>query len=137
MVTQPPVLVSACLAGLRTRYDGRIVEDRDCIERLKGCIWIPVCPEQFGGLPTPRCPADITGGSGEDVLDGTAQVIDSEGVDISEPFIRGAEMVLEIARQQRVEEVLLKARSPSCGVQRLGVTAALLKRNGFKITEFG
>ena len=137
MVEQRPVLVSACLAGLRTRYDGRVVEQRGVLERLKGCVWIPVCPEQFGGLPTPRCPADIRGGNGDDVLDGKARVVDSDGVDVSEPFIRGAEMVVEIARKQRVEEVLLKARSPSCGVQNLGVTAALLKRSGFKITEYG
>ncbi len=137
MVEQRPVLVSACLAGLRTRYDGRIVEERGCLERLHGCIWIPVCPEQFGGLPTPRCPAEIIGGNGDDVLDGRARVIGSDGVDLSKPFVRGAEMVVEIARKQRVEEVLLKARSPSCGIERLGVTAALLKRNGFKLTEYG
>lgn len=104
---------------------------------MEGCIWIPVCPEQLGGLPTPRCPADIADGNGDDVLDGRARVIGSDGVDVTEAFIRGAEMVLEIALKQRVEEVLLKARSPSCGVERLGVTAALLKRNGFKITDYG
>lgn len=137
MVGRRPLLVSGCLAGLRTRYDGRVVEDRDCLARMEGCIWIPVCPEQLGGLPTPRCPADIADGNGDDVLDGRARVIGSDGVDVTEAFIRGAEMVLEIALKQRVEEVLLKARSPSCGVERLGVTAALLKRNGFKITDYG
>ena len=133
----PPLLVSACLAGLCTRYDGRRVEDRACLARLQGRTWVPVCPGQLGGLPTPRAPADIVGGDGDAVLEGTARVIDAEGADVTEPFIRGAEMVVEIARRQRAEEVLLKARSPSCGVARLGVTAALLRKNGFRVTEFG
>ncbi len=135
MPVQELILVSACLAGLRTRYDGRLVEHPGCIDRLKNCIWIPVCPEQLGGLPTPRCPADIVGGDGNDVLDGKARVICSDGVDVTDHFIRGAEMVLDIARRLQAGQILLKARSPSCGVEKPGVTAALLKRNGFSITE--
>ncbi len=131
------ILVSACLAGLRTRYDGRVIDNPDCLARLDGCIWIPLCPEQLGGLPTPRCPAEIIGGTGDDVLDGKARVIDSEGCDLTEAFIRGAEMVVEIAKAQRIDGALLKARSPSCGVEKLGVTAALLIRDGISVTEFG
>jgi len=131
------ILVSSCLAGLRTRYDGRVIDNPDCLTRLVGCIWIPLCPEQLGGLPTPRCPAEIVGGTGDDVLDGEARVIDAEGCDLTEAFIRGAEMVVEIATAQRIDEALLKARSPSCGVDKLGVTAALLIRNGISVTEFG
>ncbi len=131
------ILVSACLAGLCTRYDGRVIDNRQCRARLKHATWIPVCPEQLGGLPTPRCPAEIVGGTGDDVLDGRARVIDANGADLSETFVRGAEMVVGIARAQRVDEALLKARSPSCGVEKLGVTAALLLRNGFTVKEFG
>ncbi len=131
------ILVSACLAGLRTRYDGRMIAHRGCLQALASCRWIPVCPEQLGGLPTPRCAADIIGGSGGDVLDGRARVICRDGVDVTEPFISGARQVLDIARRQQIDKIYLKARSPSCGVDKQGVTAALLIRNGFSPIEFG
>jgi len=130
------VLVSACLAGLQTRYDGRDVNHPTCSKELENCTWIPVCPEQLGGLPTPRCPAVIVGGSGGDVLDGRARVICKNGEDVTEEFIRGAEMVLDIASRQQIAKVLLKAGSPSCGVHKQGVTAALLIRQGFEAIEF-
>lgn len=131
------ILVSGCLVGLCTRYDGQVIDNPECRTRLKNCTWIPVCPEQLGGLPTPRCPADIVGGTGDDVLDGNARVIDSAGCDLTDAFVRGAEMVAAIATAQRLDEALLKARSPSCGVGRRGVTAALLLRNGISVREFG
>lgn len=130
------VLVSACLAGLCTRYDGQTFASTSCLKRLKKTIWIPVCPEQLGGLPTPRSAADISSGKGLDVLNGTAKVICRDGTDVTEPFISGARQVLDIARRQNVSAVLLKARSPSCGVGKQGVTAALLKQHGFHLEEF-
>lgn len=130
------ILVSACLAGLRTRYDNKIVDHPQCREVLEGCIWIPVCPEQLGGLPTPRCPADIVGGDGTDVLEGRARVLCDDGSDLTGHFIRGAEMVLEIASRLEVDKVFLKARSPSCGVTKTGVTAALLRLHDFELEEF-
>lgn len=138
MVADRPrtVLVSACLVGLRTRYDARVIDNPQCRIQLANCTWIPVCPEQLGGLPTPRCPAEIVGGTGDDVLDGKASVIDSNGADLSDAFVRGAEMVIAIAMAQRIDEALLKARSPSCGVGKRGVTAALLLRNGITVREF-
>lgn len=136
-MTKPQViLVSACLAGLQTRYDDKIVDHPQCREALVGCTWIPVCPEQLGGLPTPRCPADIVGGDGSDVLEGRARVVCDDGSDLTEQFVRGAEMVLEIASRLEVEKVYLKARSPSCGVTKKGVTAALLRAHGFELEEF-
>ncbi len=137
MATPKVLLVSACLVGLQTRYDGKIVNQPECRNALEGTIWIPVCPEQLGGLPTPRCPADIVGGDGEDVLAGRARVVCSDGQDVTEPFVRGAEMVADIARRLQVNEVFLKARSPSCGVAQTGVTAALLRNSGFQLREFG
>ena len=136
MAEQEVILVSACLAGLRTRYDSQIGAHPDCRKELENYTWIPVCPEQLGGLPTPRCPADIVGGDGEDVLDGRARVKCDDGTDVTEAFIRGAEMVVEIARRQQVGQVFLKARSPSCGIKKTGVTAALLRRNGFNLREY-
>jgi len=131
------ILVSACLAGLKTRYDGRIIGYPPCTEELQRCRWIPVCPEQLGGLATPRPPADIIGGDGDDVLDGNARVCCTDGTDVTAAFIEGARQVLAIAQQQAVSTAFLKARSPSCGITRLGVAAALLRRHGCTVIEFG
>jgi uncharacterized protein YbbK (DUF523 family) len=108
-----------------------------CRSELKGAIWIPVCPEQLGGLPTPRTPADLVGGQGGEVLNGRARVITRNGVDVTEQFIRGAQQVLRIALEQQVAGAFLKSGSPSCGVgDVLGVTAALLKSKGIPVREF-
>lgn len=133
----PLFLVSSCLVGLATRYDGQAKRSAECWKFLQGKIWLPVCPEQLGGLATPRAAADIVGGNGEDVLDGTARVVTQGGIDVSAQFIAGAMQVLALARQHDVCGVCLKARSPSCAVHgKQGVTAALLLRHGFNIYEF-
>jgi len=129
-------LVSACLLGLRTRYDGRVLPSVPCKETLKGAICIPVCPEQLGGLATPRIAADLAGGNGHDVLAGRARVVNRKGIDVTENFILGARQVLTIARQQQLDGIILKARSPSCGLSPVtGVTAALLQEKGYEVIE--
>jgi len=130
-------LVSSCLAGLCTRYDEQIKPDNACISRIKDAVWIPVCPEQLGGLPTPREAADISGGDGNRVLAGQAHVITRSGIDVTPQFIKGAEQVLKIAQSQKITGVLLKSKSPSCAVTgTVGVTAALLLRHGFDVQEY-
>ena len=100
--------------------------------------WIPVCPEQLGGLSTPRIAAELSGGDGHDVLAGQALVVDKNGRDVTTNFIHGARQVLAIARAQQIEHALLKARSPSCGLGHpVGVTAALLRGYGIHCLEFG
>ncbi len=107
---------------------------------------IPVCPEQLGGCATPRLPAEILDGEGQDVLEGMAKVIRKDGVDISGEFKKGAEEVLKIAQLLNVDLAILKARSPSCGAGNIydgtfsgklkkgnGVTAEILKSNGIKV----
>jgi uncharacterized protein YbbK (DUF523 family) len=140
MNTRTPLctcLVSACLAGLCTRYDGKINENRYCLKRLEDSIWIPVCPEQLGGLATPREPAEIVGGDGTSVLNGIARVITRSGTDVTDSFLMGARQVLDIAERQGIRKIFLKSRSPSCGVgESPGVTAALLLRHGYDIEEF-
>lgn len=132
-----PCLVSACLVGLCTRYDGRIKKNLGCLARIAGTCWIPVCPEQLGGLSTPRKAADLVGGDGRDVLAGKARVLSRGDTDLTAEFIRGAEQVLRIAQLQQVTRAFLKARSPSCAVHgRIGVTAALLQAAGIELTEF-
>lgn len=130
-------LVSGCLVGLCTRYDGQIKPSQECLKRLKGSIWIPICPEQLGGLPTPRDAADIIDGNGFEVLEGTKHVVTKSGIDVSRQFIKGAEQVLAIARSHKIKGVYLKSGSPSCAATgNLGVTAALLKQHGYVIEEF-
>ncbi|MBB4006970.1 DUF523 domain-containing protein [Allorhizobium taibaishanense] len=129
------ILISACLMGLPVRYDGKgkplshalIARWRD-----EGRL-VVFCPEQAGGLPTPRPPAEIEqGGTGEDVLAGRARVMENTGRDASAEFIAGGNKAVELARQQNCRFALLIAGSPSCG-SGFGVTAALLKRAGIAV----
>ncbi len=132
-----PILVSACLMGYCTRYDGESKPSPACRSRLAGAIWLPVCPEQLGGLSTPRPAAELVGGDGRAVLQGRARVMTVTGKDVSEHFLRGAETCLAIALAQHCRVACLKARSPSCGVHPTpGVTAALLQGHGIIVEEF-
>lgn len=134
--SKPVYLVSACLVGLRTRYDATVKPIAKCFDLLQDALWIPVCPEQLGGLPTPRTPADLVGGDGYDVINGKARVVDRDGRDVTEAFLIGAHQVLEIARMLEVKAVLFKSKSPSCGLNpQAGVTAALLSLNHIEVQE--
>jgi len=131
-------LVSGCLIGLSCRYDGKVKASSQCHSFLQGRIWLPFCPEQLGGLPTPRPAAEIRGGTGAEVLSGHARVVTvATGEDVSFQFCQGARQSLLLAQAQNIAGVCLKARSPSCGVNEvLGVTAALLAQQGYKLYEF-
>ncbi len=129
-------LVSSCLVGLKTRYDGVVKVNDQCCRDIAASLWVPVCPEQLGGLSTPRVAADIIGGNGEDVLAGRARVVSRDGEDVTDSFLIGAEQALAIARSHPITAVILKAGSPSCGISKLGVTAALLQRNGYTLREY-
>ena len=140
-------MVSACLLGIRCAWDAKArYKKRKVIELLRKEILIPVCPEQLGGLKTPREFQEIEKGSGDDVLDGKSRVKNKIGQDVTRQFIRGAKEALEIAKQYNIKEFIAKSRSPSCGCgsiydgsfsKRLikgdGVTVALFKRNGIKV----
>jgi uncharacterized protein YbbK (DUF523 family) len=145
-------LISACLLGIKCAWDGQDIYKSDkAIELSKSEMLMPVCPEQLGGLRTPRAPQEIQGGSGEDVLDGKCKVLNVNGEDVTQEFIAGAEETLKIVKLFRIEEFIGKSRSPSCGCGQIydgafsrelidgdGVTTALLKRNGIRvITEEG
>lgn len=137
MTEKPVFVVSACLVGLATRYDCQLKKSDSCFRALEGALCIPVCPEQLGGLPTPRDPAVLVDGDGDEVLDGKARVIADGGIDVTENFIRGAQQVLAIVKMQPVQGVFLKSKSPSCGLTpQSGVTAALLRREGIYLREF-
>ena len=139
-------LISACLVGVNCAYDGTSDARRQFVERMPQADMLPVCPEQLGGLPTPRSASEIVGGTGEDVLDGKARVCTRDGADVTLSFLRGASEALRLARLARAEVVILKQNSPSCGHGQIhdgtftatirkgnGVTAALLLREGYRV----
>ena len=136
------IVVSACLLGCNCRYDGKNCYIRE-IEELKGKhTIIPVCPEQMGGLSTPRDPSEISGD----------KVFSNKGKDVTENYLRGAEMALQIAKMNGVEYALFKQKSPSCGkgkiydgtfsstvIDGLGMTSRMFIQNGIHVyadTEF-
>jgi uncharacterized protein YbbK (DUF523 family) len=137
-------IVSGCLVGIDCRFDGKNRISTDLIEDFKKGELIPLCPEQLGGLPTPRPPSRIVNGNGYDVLDGRTRVVNLKGDDVTENFIKGATEVLKIKKILDVEEAVLESKSPSCGCGRIydeisgelfescGVLTALLKRNGVR-----
>jgi len=113
---------------------------------VEKCEAIAICPEKLGGLPTPRNPMEIVGGSGEDVLDGKAKVVDSQGNDMTAEMIKGAQETVRVANEWGIRDALLAPKSPSCGCGKIydgtfsgklkmgdGVTAALLKRSGIRV----
>ncbi len=137
------ILVSACLVGVNCRYDGTNIQNVDLLEKIKEEEFVPVCPEQLGGLLTPRPRATIVSGTGKEVITGKAKVIDINGKDVTGEFLKGAHETLKIAHLKKVETAILKEKSPSCGMEFTnsdfkkvggsGVFAALLKREGIKI----
>ena len=139
-------LCSACLLGIKCRYDGKSKPNKKVTELAKKEILIPVCPEQLGGLPTPRIFQEIQGCSGEKVLERKGKVLNKKGEDVTSQFIRGAWETLKIAKMLGVKEAIFKQNSPSCGCGKIyegtfsgklvagnGVTTALLKKNGIKV----
>ena len=135
------ILVSACLLGLSTRYDGKSKINPGFLKRISNSAKIghviPVCPEQLGGLPTPRPPCQLLGGDGFDVLFGKARVVEIEtGRDVTKNFLKGAEEVRKIIDLFKIKKAYLKSKSPSCGYfGQTGVTAASLILNGVEIIE--
>ncbi|SDH83395.1 DUF523 domain-containing protein [Alteribacillus bidgolensis] len=140
------ILVSSCLAGLEVRYDGSHCLHTKLNQLVEENKAVTVCPELLGGFSTPREPAEIIGGDGEDVLDGKAEVVEKSGRIVTDLYMKGAYTALEEAVKIDVAAVVLKENSPSCGSSFIyngefkgkkatgnGVTAALLKRNGFQV----
>lgn len=130
------VLVSACLLGICCRYDGKSKPNEKVIALAERETLIPICPEQLGGRPTPRNPVEILNG----------RVVEKNGVDHTDTFIKGAEEVLKIAKISNIKYAVLKSNSPSCGFKKIydgtfsktlidgnGITAELLSRNGIEI----
>lgn len=146
MMKKEPLLISSCLLGIPCRYDGRSVEGRfgaaslslaDALPKLlERYELVPVCPEIYGGLPTPRTPSERVG----------ERVLMRDGRDVTAEYARGADAALALCRALGIQKALLKAKSPSCGVGRIydgtftgtliegqGVTAQLLAQVGVEV----
>lgn len=142
------IAISACLAGIPCRYDGKSKPNASCRAALLANGALLVCPECMGGLPTPRPPAELPGGSAQDVLEGKKPIINREGQDVTQAYLAGAQRLLELCQRQGVDEVWLKAKSPACGcgsvydgsysgrlVDGDGLAASLLKRHGIRVVS--
>lgn len=130
------ILVSACLAGIKCRYDGNDNANTKVMDIVKKGFAIPICPEQLGGLQTPRVPAEIN----------KDRIINKLGEDVTSQFLKGAQETLRIAELFNCNKAVLKQSSPSCGygkiydgshtgkiIKGMGLTAKLLFQNGIII----
>lgn len=135
-------MISACLMGVNCKYNSKNNYTKQLDIFLKEGEYMLICPEQLGGLSTPRKPCEIVGGSAGDVLDGKAKVLNENREDVTSNFIRGANEVLGIANKINAKKAILKSRSPSCGcgevyngnfekklIKGNGITTELLIRN--------
>ena len=132
-----PVLVSACLLGIPCRWHGRRPKKREeLIRRLRQrYVLVPICPEQLGGMPTPRT-GEMLHGTGAQVLDEGLRITAPEtGEDVTRFHVDGARYALEIAEIIGAKRAYLKGGSPSC--DREGVTGEMLTRGGIKVIRVG
>ena len=131
-----PILVSACLLGAACKYSGGNNLCPQVASLVNTHSLVPVCPEQLGGLPTPRTPAERLGD----------RVVTKDGRDVTEAYVRGAQEALKLAKLFGCDTAILKARSPSCGAQGIydgtftgtvvsgmGVAAQLLRDAGLRV----
>ncbi|MBO4987641.1 MAG: DUF523 domain-containing protein [Lachnospiraceae bacterium] len=132
------IMVSACLLGENCKYNGGNNLSEKVMKFIEGHEVIPVCPEVMGGLPTPRVPSEI--------VNGVVTMADGRNVDTE--FRKGAQIGLNLAKENEVDLVILQSRSPSCGVKQIydgsfsgkkidgqGIFARLLTENGFRIVD--
>lgn len=144
---KPYILISSCLLGLPTQWDNDSKRTDSLVELVKEGKAVFVCPEQIGGLTTPRKPSEIEHGmTAKDVLDGNARIINKEGLDVTKEFVEGAHIALDVCKKLEITIAILKSKSPSCGSQLTydgtftgtkikgrGITAELLIQNGIDI----
>jgi uncharacterized protein YbbK (DUF523 family) len=136
------ILVSACLVGLNCKYNGGNNYNEEIFKLVKEGKAIPVCPEQLGGLTTPRAPAEIK------IIDGKKRVINNESIDVTKQFEKGAEEVLRLVKMLNITKAILQPRSPSCGFGKVysgnfdgklvdgnGILAELLLKNGVEVVN--
>ena len=134
------IFVSACLVGINCKYSGGNNYNEKIFNLVKEGKAIPVCPEQLGGLTTPRNSAEIK------VVNNNTYVVDKEGNDFTVQFEKGAKEVINLAKKLNITKIILQPRSPSCGVGKVysgnfdgklidgnGILADLCIKNGIKV----
>ena len=132
------IMVSACLLGENVKYNGGNNKSEALLGLLESHTVIPVCPEVLGGLPVPRTPAEIVGGT----------VTNRNGESVDEAFRRGAQKALDIANREKPDLIILQSRSPSCGVKQIydgtfsgtlipgqGIFARMAEDAGFRVMD--
>lgn len=145
-------IISGCLCGVNCKYNGKNNLNLKCLDILKKGQGILVCPEQLGGLTTPRKPSELQETS-QNILSGNGSILDIQGIDVTEEFLKGAKEVLNIALMANIEKAILKEGSPSCGVNYVydgsfsgnkikgeGITTSILRKAGIEVIsdiEFG
>ena len=143
------VLISACLAGERVRYNGEALKPvhEKLVQLVEKGLAVLFCPEVAAGLCVPRDPAEIVGeGGGDGVLRGKAKVMSCTSEDVSGWFVAGARLALELCQKEGIARAILKERSPSCGASAIyggdfsgtliegeGVATSLLRRHGIQV----
>ena len=136
------ILISACLVGMNCKYNGGNNFNEKALELVKSGKAIPICPEQLGGLTTPRDPSEIK------IIDNKRHVINNKNKDVTDEFERGAKEVLRLAKELNIEKVILQSRSPSCGVGKIysgnfdgklidgnGILAQMLIDNNIEVVD--
>lgn len=143
------IIISACLCGVNCKYNGNNNLNENCLKLFKEGKAILICPEQLGGLNTPRIPSEIIG-TAEEVFKNKGKVVDKEGNDVTKEFVKGAKEALSIAKLVNAKKAILKDGSPSCGCNYVydgnftgnkvvgkGLTAYLFESNGIEVeTEY-
>lgn len=142
------LLISACLAGDKVRYNGQSLPISGQLDALLRANFelVKCCPEVASGMPIPRASAEIVGGTAQLVLQAHARVEDNQGHNVTDDFVRGANMALQLCLSNNIRYALLAQGSPSCGselvydgtfsgVKKLGrgVTAELLIKHGITV----
>ncbi|MBM6859936.1 DUF523 domain-containing protein [Clostridium saudiense] len=138
-------LISACLCGVNCKYNSGNNYSKYCDDLFKSGKAILICPEQLGGLPTPRIPSEMIE-KAEKILKREGKILAKDGRDVTEEFVKGANEVEKIAKKLNIEGAILKDGSPSCGVNYVydgtftgkkikgrGITAEILVKNGISV----
>ena len=140
------IVISSCLAGKKCRYDGTDCLNADLLKELN--MYIEICPELLAGFAIPRTPCEIVGGEGADVINGTAKIIDINGIDITKEMLSGAKQAVALSQKKGVTKAYLKKRSPTCGCGTIydgsftstlksgnGIFTELLRINNIQVIE--
>jgi uncharacterized protein YbbK (DUF523 family) len=123
-------LISACLAGVNCRWDGTNSRNQKIIELVGKGRALLVCPEELGGLSTPREKAYFFEGDGKDVIAGKGKVITLSSKDITSQLLAGAKKTLKMAKKYKIKYAIMKKNSPSCGCGKIYIKGKLVKGDG-------